>query len=147
MSVETLNIVDLFSGSGAIGFYLAKHLKTPVQSIEFVEISPDVVENWEFTKKNHGLLIWKPRKMDAFNLDSAVNANIIQQSCVVVVVNCLKGYGEEVLEALITIVMVIPLSVLVYVSANFQTFLKITISFKEIGLKAKSYIYILDPIA
>ena len=127
---ETLNIVDLFSGSGAIGFYLAKHLKTPVQSIEFVEISPDVVENWEFTKKkimdcsDFGNREKMELRLTVAPAEANAKTFIQTKDCDVVIVNPpRKGCGEEVLEALNNDSSGdLGPSILVYVSCNFKTF-------------------------
>ena len=123
---KTLHIVDLFSGSGAIGFYLAKELKSRVESIEFVEISPDVQRNWEFTKNR--IVDSLPSAPDLHLTIASAGADaktfIQKKNCDVVIVNPpRKGCGKEVLEALTSDSSVeLGPSVLVYVSCNFKTF-------------------------
>jgi 23S rRNA (uracil1939-C5)-methyltransferase len=123
---QTLNIVDLFSGSGAIGFYLAKELKTRVQSIEFVEISPDVQRNWEFTKNKIMNSLPSAPKLHLTVAPAGTDAKAFFQkkNCDVVIVNPpRKGCGKEVLEALTNDSSDnLGPSVLVYVSCNFKTF-------------------------
>jgi 23S rRNA (uracil1939-C5)-methyltransferase len=123
---QTLNIVDLFSGSGAIGFYLAKELKTRVQSVEFVEISPDVQRNWEFTKNKimNSLPSAPELHLTVAPAGTDAKAFFQKKNCEVVIVNPpRKGCGKEVLEALTNDSSDnLGPSVLVYVSCNFKTF-------------------------
>jgi len=124
-----LRVLDLFAGSGAIGFWLAKQKNLCVESIQFVEISPDIEKSWTRTKNSFFVNGDEDDCMS--NCDIKLDLHIapaddvlkyVKNECDVVVVNPpRKGVGRKVLQALCA--KDCEADVLIYISCNIKSFI------------------------